>query len=102
MELVREDLRRYPRSKIGEIRGRIGPELARSQLKRALTELERDGLVYSQRTSGRYVTEDQSAITDARHALAAGRVRSFLADMTNLGFQREELLSLLRQESEKE
>ena len=39
MELVREDLRRYPRSKIGEIRGRIGPELARSQLKRALTEL---------------------------------------------------------------
>ena len=71
-------------------------------MQRALTELERDGLVYSQRTSGRYVTEDQSAITDARHALAAGRVRSFLADMTNLGFQREELLSLLRQEMEKE
>ncbi len=38
-ELVREDLRRYPCSKIGEIRGRIGPELNRSQLKRALTEL---------------------------------------------------------------
>ena len=39
MELVREDLRRYPRSKIGEIRGRVGPELKRAQLKRALTEL---------------------------------------------------------------
>lgn len=39
MELVREDLRRYPGSKIGEIRGRVGPELNRSQLKRALTEL---------------------------------------------------------------
>jgi ATP-dependent DNA helicase RecG len=39
MELVREDLRRYPRSKIGEISNRIGPELNRSQLKRALTEL---------------------------------------------------------------
>ena len=46
-------------------------------MQRALTELERDGLVYSQRTSGRYVTEDQTAIMEARHALAADRVRSF-------------------------
>ena len=71
-------------------------------MQRALTELERDGLVYSQRTSGRYVTEDQTAITEARHALAADRVRSFLTDMERLGFEKEELLSLLRQEMEKE
>ena len=71
-------------------------------LQRALTELERDGLVYSQRTSGRYVTEDQTAIMEARHALAADRVRSFLTDMERLGFEKEDLLSLLRQESEKE
>ena len=71
-------------------------------MQRALTELERDGLVYSQRTSGRYVTEDSAAITAARHALAANRVQSFLADMNRLGFEKEELLSLLRQEMEKE
>ena len=65
-------------------------------MQRALTELERDGLVYSQRT------EDQTAITEARHALAADRVRSFLTDMERLGFEKEDLLSLLRQESEKE
>ncbi|PIQ51958.1 MAG: ATP-dependent DNA helicase [Comamonadaceae bacterium CG12_big_fil_rev_8_21_14_0_65_59_15] len=39
LELIREDLRRYPGSKIGEISSRIGPEVNRSQLKRALTEL---------------------------------------------------------------
>lgn len=39
MELVREDLRRYPRAKIGEISARIGLEVSRSQLKRALAEL---------------------------------------------------------------
>ena len=66
-------------------------------MQRALTELERDGLVYSQRTSGRYVTEDQTAIMEARHALAADRVRSFLTDMERLGFEKEDLLSLLRQ-----
>ena len=59
-------------------------------MQRALTELERDGLVYSQRTSGRYVTEDQTAIMEARHALAADRVRSFLTDMERLGFEKED------------
>ena len=39
LELVREDLRRYPNSKIGEISQRIGQEVNRSQLKRALAEL---------------------------------------------------------------
>ena len=38
-ELVREDLRRYPRSKIGEISSRVGPEVRRSQLRRALAAL---------------------------------------------------------------
>ena len=31
-------------------------------MQRALAELERDGLVYSQRTAGRFVTEDQIMI----------------------------------------
>lgn len=44
-ELVREDLRRYPQSKIGEISSRIGPEVNRSQLKRALAELVKLGVV---------------------------------------------------------
>lgn len=38
-DLVREDLRRYPRSKIGKISGRIGPEVSRAHLKRALADL---------------------------------------------------------------
>ena len=46
LELVREDLRRYPGSRIGEISGRIGPEVKRSQLKWALAELvQRDDVV---------------------------------------------------------
>jgi ATP-dependent DNA helicase RecG len=44
-ELVREDLRRYPQSKIGEISLRIGSEVNRSQLKRSLAELVKRGVV---------------------------------------------------------
>ncbi|HEY4080848.1 MAG TPA: ATP-binding protein [Burkholderiaceae bacterium] len=56
LELVREDLRRYPGSKIGEISERIGAEVARSQLKRALAELVRSGAVAmeGQRNGARY------------------------------------------------
>lgn len=44
-ELVREDLRRYPQSKIGEISKRIGPEVNRAQLKRTLADLVKLGVV---------------------------------------------------------
>ncbi|MGE3729356.1 MAG: ATP-binding protein [Lysobacterales bacterium] len=56
LELVREDLRRYPRSKIGEISGRVGAEVSRSQLKRALADLVRAGVaaMEGQRNGARY------------------------------------------------
>lgn len=55
-ELVREDLRRYPRAKIGEISSRIGFEVHRSQLRRALAQLVRSGaaIMEGQRSAARY------------------------------------------------
>ena len=67
-------------------------------LQRALTELERDGLVYSQRTAGRFVTEDQSMIASAKRSLAESHIQTFLRAMAHLGYDREEILTLLRQE----
>ena len=43
-ELVREDLRRYPGSSIGEISRRIGSEVSRSLLRRSLGKLVTDGV----------------------------------------------------------
>ena len=71
-------------------------------MQRALTELERDGLVYSQRTAGRVVTEDQTMIEGAKRGLAEGHIQTFLAAMSRLGYGKEEILNLLRQENEKE
>lgn len=69
-------------------------------MQRALAELERDGLVYAQRTAGRYVTEDAEAIRAAKRALAQRHIKSFLAAMADLGFAKEEIMSLLGQEME--
>ena len=67
----------------------------------ALAELERDGLVYSQRTAGRFVTEDQIMIDQVKRDLAQRHIQAFWEAMTHLGYDREEILTLLRQEESK-
>ncbi len=66
-------------------------------MQRAMAELERGGLVYSQRTAGRFVTEDQACIESAKRKLAQEQIQHFLEAMERLGYQQEELPELLRQ-----
>ena len=71
-------------------------------MQRALAELERDGLVFSQRTAGRFVTEDKTMIERAKRGLAERHIKTFLEAMVQLGYQPEEIMSLLRQETSEE
>lgn len=64
-------------------------------MQRALSDLERDGLLYTQRTSGRFVTEDTAMITDVRQELAKSKIEDFLSSMRLLGFSEEEIIKLL-------
>ena len=47
-------------------------------MQKALTELERTGLVYSQRTSGRFITEDAKMIEELKNNLAQEQIKEFL------------------------
>ena len=67
-------------------------------MQRALAELERSGLIYSQRTSGRYVTEDEDLVRSIRESVAQEKVRSFYEEMKQLGYSREEFLNLLNKD----
>ncbi len=64
-------------------------------MQKALSELERTGLVYAQRTSGRYITEDTAMIGRLKETLAEGIISGFFINMEKLGFQKEEALALL-------
>lgn len=64
-------------------------------LQKALSELERVGLVYTQRTSGRYVTEDVNMITEAKKELAGEQIELFLKKMAGIGYTGEETLALI-------
>jgi DNA-binding transcriptional regulator YhcF (GntR family) len=69
-------------------------------MQRALQELEREGMVYSQRTAGRFVTEDVKQIERAKRAFADEHIRVFLEGMGKLGYGRGEILALLQEEKE--
>ena len=69
-------------------------------MQRALQELERDGMVYSQRTAGRFVTENMQVIEREKKKFAEEQIRSFREAMKKLGFQWEEILSLLKEKEE--
>lgn len=67
-------------------------------MQRAMAELERQGLVYSQRTTGRLVTEDMNRIAQAKRELAERHIQAFITSMTGLGFEKEEIITLLSQQ----
>ncbi|MBR5381000.1 MAG: GntR family transcriptional regulator [Oscillospiraceae bacterium] len=64
-------------------------------MQRALTELERYGLVFTQRTAGRFVTEDVAVIDGCKTAMAESRLADFIAAMEKLGYDRAGIAALL-------
>ena len=71
-------------------------------MQKALSELERSGLIYSQRTSGRFITEDKEVIHQMKKELAAAEVSAFVAHMKQLGITPEEIRQLLAETIEEE
>ena len=71
-------------------------------MQKALAELERSGLVYTQRTSGRYITEDSAIMQNLKHQLAHDLIYQFLEAMAHLGYTREESIQLLIEESKED
>ena len=65
-------------------------------MQKALSELERNGLVHSQRTCGRFITEDEKMLKHLKESLASEHIREFIEKMKQLGFQEEETLRLIQ------
>ena len=71
-------------------------------MQRALQELEARGLLNTQRTAGRTVTEDKTMIAQLREQLAAEQIGAFLQMMEKLGYTRAQTLALLQQKAQEE
>lgn len=64
-------------------------------MQKALSELERENLVHSARTRGRFITEDKAMIEKMREELASTQIKEFLNKMSQMGFDYEKTITLL-------
>lgn len=71
-------------------------------MQRAFAELERSGLIITQRTTGRTVTEDRKLLEETRRILAKEQIDRFVSQMRGLGFTREEIIGLVNQLTKEE
>jgi len=67
---------------------------------RALNELEKEGLIQTNRTNGKFVTTDQNKKTQLKELLAKEQVDYYLNEMESLGYDFEQALSLLETRKE--
>lgn len=64
-------------------------------MQRAFAQLEQEGLLYTQRTSGRYVTEDEGRILQMKEDLAKELTESYFIAMEQLGYSRIQAVKLI-------
>lgn len=64
-------------------------------MQKSLMELERSELVYTNRTSGRYITSDETLIKELKAQSVKGQIMEFLDKMSKLGFKEEEIKALI-------
>ncbi|MDE6017087.1 MAG: GntR family transcriptional regulator [Acetatifactor sp.] len=66
-------------------------------MQKAFAELERSGLIVTQRTNGRIVTEDKERVDAIRHDMAKLHLETFVGKMRELGYTKEQIYELLEQ-----
>ena len=71
-------------------------------MQKALMELEEEGLVYTERTNGKFVTNNEKLIEKIKKELAEEKVNDYLNDMKNIGIEYKEALKYLQELGGKE
>ena len=69
-------------------------------MQKALFELERSGLVFSSRTSGRFVTADDVLIASEKQSLAREKTEEFVRQMDSIGIKKDEIIQILSERND--
>ena len=66
-------------------------------MQKALAELETEGLVYTERTNGKFVTANKELIEKIKRKLAKEKVNNYIKDMKNIGITYEQSIQYLQE-----
>lgn len=61
-------------------------------MQRALTEMEREGLFYTERTNGRFVTKEEETLDKMRIALGEEFIRELFTNLEKMGMNKEQIV----------
>ena len=71
-------------------------------MQKALTELEEQKLIYTERTNGKYITEDKDLIEKIRKDYANELTKKYLSNMLDIGINKEDTTKYLKEYKEGE
>ena len=101
VELIRTDIvsGKYEKgSKLPSVRElALTMKVNPNTMQKALVELENEKLSYTERTNGKYVTEDEKKLEKIKKHLAQEKVNNYLNSMKSIGINYEDALSYLQE-----
>lgn len=69
----------------------------RNTMHRALSELENDGFVITNRTAGRTVTTDEELVKSMKEKIAKQNIEKFILEMAAIGYSEEEVIKMINE-----
>lgn len=69
-------------------------------MQKALAELEKEKLIYTERTNGKYVTIDEKLIKKIKDIFAKNLTNNYKNDMYNIGIKEKEIIKYLNEGNE--
>ena len=66
-------------------------------MQKALVELENQKLIYTERTNGKFVTNDFELIEKVKKELAGEKIKDYLKSMEDIGFDRQDAIVCLQE-----
>lgn len=71
-------------------------------MQKALAELEREGLLYTKRTAGRFVAEQEGITIELQEEMMEKYVEEFIANMKSLGYTLSDITEIFQKKTEQE
>lgn len=65
-------------------------------MQRALTQLEQEGLLYTQRTAGRFVSEDENVMKELRKAMSQQYIAELFHNLGKMGMDKQEIIAAVK------
>lgn len=90
--------KREPGSKVESVRDMaqtlgVNP----NTVQRAFSELERQGLMHSERTAGRYITDNKNLVKSIKEKSAMMTIKDFVDSMVKTGFTEDDIIRLIKE-----